>query len=312
MDRISVADLVQFEDGEKINFAGLEGVDASYAATREEIFKLLEHREKMPRSEKSERSSFYEVSAKSELERSMNSILNRKEEESPGTVRARRCLKQEFDRKMMRIKRIKSRAYRRIRRAMRKETVDADPETHVPHTLLRGIATHEESEETPVFSFNGPENPQTVQEELVRLAFGEGLEDNEKSFVREKEEIVNAEAPRVEEAVLPGWGSWAGPGLHLVKTRENTTVNVVDGVRYSSRKDFNRSHVVVNEAAPDIDRRFQAELPFGYTESEYSAAIRTPVSKEWNTLRIFKKLVRTKPSQISGDVVEPFRYDPEE
>lgn len=325
LDRISIADLIQGEDAEKIDTSYLEGdAGTAHANTREEIFKLLE----MGKGDKSiprDKHSFYQLTPKTELEKSINKILNKTEEEDVSTVRANRTFKYEFDSKMRRIKRIKSKAYRRVRRAakLKNEQVtekvdmvcveDGDRDarsSRIPDTLLREIETCEK-ESTPVLSFGGPgESHSNVQEELVKLAFNEDIEENEKVFVKEKEEVVNSEAPKVEEVVLPGWGDWAGPGLELTRTKENTTVNFVDGIKYSKRKDFNRSHVIINENTPNVAKKFQTELPFGYTEEEYNAKITTSVSKEWNTLRIFKKLVRTKTNLVNGCVIEPFRYEP--
>lgn len=321
--RISVSDLIQHGDREKIDTAGLEDDGHSaYADTREEILKLLETGSR-PRATK-RNNDFYDVVPKTVLEMSISRILQKKEED-PDAVRARRSFKYEFDRKMARIKRIKSKTYRRMRRIAKLknqqvagvagEGVDgggcdgAGQISCVPDDLLREMETQEEGV-TPILSFDGPsETPQNTQHDLVRLAFGDNADDNEREFMREKEEIVNSEAPRTEEVVLPGWGDWAGPGLELVKTRENTTVYQVDGVKYFNRKDFNRSHVVINEKALDVDGKFQAELPFGHTEEEYNARIKMSISKEWNTLRIFKKLVKTKPGHANGGVIEPFRYE---
>lgn len=324
MARISIADLVQFEGAEKINKASLEeDTESAYAATRNEVFKLVEQGRKKKASKSD--SCFYEIGLKTKLEQSISKILNAKSEDV-STVRARRSFKYEFDKKMARIKRIKSRAYRRVRRMAKAKqdslqgcaeevagVVAEDRAPCVPDQLLKAMEPCEEEDDTPVLVFEGPEEPsRDVQEELVRLAFKEDAPENEREFVKEKQQIVNSEAPRMDETILPGWGSWAGPGLEVVKTKENTVVSFVDGVKHSNRKDFNKSHVVINENAPEIDRKFQAELPFGYTEEEYCSKIKTSVSREWNTLRIFKKLVKTKPSQVNGSAIEPLRYNPEE
>jgi U3 small nucleolar RNA-associated protein 14 len=306
-DKISIADLVQFQDGDKIDIEGYRN-DSAYVATRSEVEKLMELKriKRRPRAETT--GSFYELAPKSALEKSINKILYHKEEE-PAVLRARAHFKYEFDKKMSRIKRIKSKSYRRIRRlAKRKEeglaaelqAVPMQPAqaeqsaalVKMPDLLLREL--EEDKEETPIFSFAGPSEPKDVQEEMVRLAFSGGTEDNERDFVKEKEGMVNEEAPRIKETVLPGWGSWAGVGMEVIKTRLNTTVECKAGVKYSSRKDFNRPHVIINEKVGELDKKYRAVLPYGYNEGQYQDKIKMPISKEWNALKIFKKLVEPR------------------
>ncbi|KMV65049.1 hypothetical protein M970_110900 [Encephalitozoon cuniculi EcunIII-L] len=321
--KISVADLVKFEEGDRIDVGELgEGQDAVYAAVREEVFDVVEQRRKKAPRKREE--DFYEITPLTSLEKSMDRILHGEKAREPGAVVFEKNFKYEFDRKMRRIKRIKSKAYRRIRRQGRLKgkmpEEENTQENHlgsedkryggVPDILLKEIEA-EDDEKTPILSFGGDEEAEEgTQEELVRLAFKDDAADNERVFEEEKREIVNREAPRVEEVVLPGWGEWAGPGLEVIKTKSNTVRNVVEGIKYSNRKDFNRSHIIINESVPQVDKKFLAELPFGYTESEYNEKINASISRERNTLRIFKRLVRTRTRHANGEAAEAFCYSP--
>lgn len=322
VNKISVADLVKFEEGDRIDLAELEeNKDSVYGAIREEAFNASEQRKK---KNKSTREDFYEIIPSTSLEKMMDKILHGEKTKESGAMAFERNFKYEFDKKMKRIKRIKSKAYRRIRRQSRLKSKEAMEENiqekqgteqdgarpRIPDVLLKEVEEVEEN--LPILSFGGGENrEENEQEKLVRLAFKDDMEEQERAFTKEKEEIVNEEAPRVEEVVLPGWGEWAGPGLEVVKTKNNTIRNIVEGIKYSNRKDFNRSHIIINEKASGVDKKFLAELPFGYTESEYNEKINASVSRERNTLRIFKKLVRAKTCHTNGKIIEPFRYNPE-
>lgn len=319
-DRISIADLVSLEDGDKIDVAELaEGKGSVYAMVREDVHRAAEQSRKRP---KTRNSDFYELVPSTSLEKCMDRILHGDREKEPRVAAFERSFKYDFDKKMRRIKRIKSKAYRRIRRMNKAKSEQLDEQgqdqaaggceeqARVPDILLKEMEASED-EEVPILSFGGAEDEPEGQEALVRLAFADGAGENEREFVREKQEVVNKEAPRIDEVVLPGWGVWGGPGLEVVRTRANTIRNVVEGVRHSNRKDFNKSHVIVNEGAPGTDKKFMAELPFGYTEEEYNEKIAMPISRERNTLRIFRKLVKPRVGHVNGEVIEPLQYVPE-
>ncbi|AFM99353.1 hypothetical protein EHEL_110790 [Encephalitozoon hellem ATCC 50504] len=322
VNKISVADLVKFEEGDKIDLTELEeNKDSVYAAIREEVFDAAKQTKK---KSKKVVEDFYEVVPSTSLEKMMDKILQREKAKETGAVLFEKNFKYEFDKKMRRIKRIKSKTYRRIRRQNKlknKEVLEENMQENqgvqqdrarplIPDVLLKEV--EEVEEDTPILSFGGDENRgENEQERLVRLAFKDDIEEQEKAFAKEKEEVVNEEAPRVEEVVLPGWGEWAGPGLEVVKTKSNTIRNIVEGIKYSNRKDFNRSHIIINEKALEVDKRFLAELPFGYTENEYNEKIGTSISRERNTLRIFRKLVRSKACHVNSKAIEPFHYSPE-
>lgn len=116
----------------------------------------------------------------------------------------------------------------------------------------------------------------------------------------------------MEETVLAGWGTWAGPGMDIVKTKANTDIKYIEGTSYQDRKDFNSNRVIINENTPSLDPKYKVNLPYGYTEEEYRLKMSTPVSREMNPMRIFKKLVKPSIDKVSGAVIEPFVYDPEE
>ncbi|ADM12578.1 uncharacterized protein Eint_110780 [Encephalitozoon intestinalis ATCC 50506] len=319
VNKISVADLVKFEEGDRIDIGELEeNKESVYAAVREEAFDAIEQGRRKMAKKKDE--DFYEIIPSTNLEKSMDRILHGERKKESRAIVFEKNLKYEFDKKMRRIKRIKSKTYRRIRRQSKLKSKEAGEEKEgedvhederqkrIPDILLKEIEEPED-EKTPILSFGGDEEEEDGQEKLVRLAFKDDMEENEKAFIKEKAETVEKEAPRIEETVLPGWGEWAGPGLEIVKTKSNTIRNVVEGIKYSNRKDFNRSHVIINENISSVDKKFLAELPFGYTEGEYNEKIDASISRERNTLRIFRKLVRTKTGYRNGEVIEPFHYN---
>ncbi|KAH9410616.1 utp14 protein [Ordospora pajunii] len=341
--KITIADLVQLEKGQFADEVHTEnGTDGVYTVVREEMFAALEQAKRKKSGSSDE--NFYKIVPKTALEKTMARVLDSEKMIDVEKVRYERSFKDEFDRKMKRIKRIKSKAYRKIRR-MKKlanelhesadiqsayQENDAHEKSHdsqkrytrVPDALLREIDTEEDGKEAersernemPIFSFDGEYGGAECvhkQEELVRLAFKESEDGIANEFVDEKQRIVNEEAPRIEDTVLPGWGDWAGPGLEVIKTEYNTVRNVIEGVKYCNRKDFNKSHVIINEKSQCIDKKFLAQLPFGYTEKEYEQKIGMCVSKEKNTLRVFRKLVKSRTTHTNGEAIQPFHYVPE-
>ncbi|KAM0671749.1 hypothetical protein OCOL_001190 [Ordospora colligata] len=339
-NKISIADLLQLDKGQITGESHDASItDGIYAVVREEMFMAMEQAKRKPKSSIGE--NFYEIIPKTALEKMMSRVLDNEKMIDIEKLKYEKNFKDEFDRKMKRIKRIKSKAYRKIRR-MKKlanelhesidtqnkcQESDAHEKSHdvqkrssrVPDALLKEIDVEKENNETerndtPIFSFGG-EHESTdnmcKQEELVRLAFKESEDGNENEFVNEKQQIVNEEAPRIEETVLPGWGDWAGPGIEVVKTEYNTVRNVIEGVKYCNRKDFNKSHVIINEKSQCIDKKFMAQLPFGYTEKDYEQKIDMCVSKEKNTLRVFRKLVKSRSTNTNGEAIKPFHYVPE-
>ncbi|KAF7683465.1 U3 small nucleolar RNA-associated protein 14 like protein C [Astathelohania contejeani] len=310
MTKISLTDLLPEEI--KIKDINNQLRNAAYQTNREDLFIAK------PKNVKPEK-HFYELVPENELEKSINEILKRQSADPMEIEKKRRQNEYifEFDRKMKRIKKIKSRKYRKLRRIEKLQNkldslanddeLDSDSDTisdsdsddinkvvkrSVPEKLLKKIEveTSDIVENNPILSFEGKEEEVNIsqQRELVKQAFAQEDADD---FNKEKEEKVLADMPVDEEIVLPGWGGWGGCGIETKKTKVNTIKRKSEGIIYTKRKDYNLKNVIINENILG-DKKYSVKLPFGYTKEEYLRKIKTPISKECNTLRMFTKFIK--------------------
>lgn len=82
---------------------------------------------------------------------------------------------------------------------------------------------------------------------LVARAFAG--EDVVGDFLREKEEVAEADEDKVVDNTLPGWGSWVGDGVSAKeKNRHNGRyLTKIKGVKKNDRKDARLDKVIINE-----------------------------------------------------------------
>ncbi|TBU12558.1 U3 small nucleolar RNA-associated protein 14 [Hamiltosporidium tvaerminnensis] len=258
-----------------------------------------------------------------EIEKTMDEVL-KKSKYNLMLKRQERFYKQDFDKKMQRIKKIKSKNYRKIRRRTKlksettnggeglnqREVINNNDDYIDDCTDDSGVSQSDSNFKENNFEYEDVSDTSTSEncKEIVKNVFP--ISENEKEFKEEKKEIVEEEMPKQEEIYLPGWGNWAGFGLKDTKTSTNTTVNVTDGIKNYKRKDFQKSHVLINEKVKNSHEKYQVELPFGYSKENFSLKVQTPLSKEWNTLRIFNKFVKSNTTENKEKETENFVYRP--
>lgn len=287
--------------------------------TREELNQTIKKEKKMT-------SSFYDIVPTTDLERGIDSVLKNRKVDYLQKARENQMLA-EFDRKMKRIKDIKSKTYRRIRRREKVKSVvvensDSDSEKNdveiEPDLMLKKL---EKDEIDPIIQKYGKNIPKDLlkrrkiedesngnkdvvldnkniltfegkKEQMNLVANLFNKTEHFEEFNKEKEAIVEKELPSVEKEILPGWGSWGGSGVDVVETKHNTIIRVKKGTEENVRKDAEHSHVIINENAPTINEKYKIPLPYGYTKNQYQTKMKLPISKELNTLRIFNKFVK--------------------
>jgi U3 small nucleolar RNA-associated protein 14 len=318
-NKLTIDDFVKDKDIEIIDYDMTDSKTHKLNA-REEINQFISNKESRMNIQQ-DKTNFYEVVPKTKLESIINNILN-KNNESADDKNKRLTFQHNFDTKMRRMKRIKSKSYRKVKRQLKKEldceedyeklekTLNIKNELENDEDEVTEDVVNEEIEDAPIFAFN--ENLDTEkQSEIVKLAFVNDMEENEEDFVKEKEDVINEEAPKIFETVLPGWGDWAGPGLKVVKTKFNTISDYKEGIDYKRRKDFGSSHVIVNEGNNEVVDKYKTKVPYGYTKEEYLNKLNMPVSKECNTSRVYRKILNKVVEAKRGENIEPFRYEPE-
>lgn len=148
------------------------------------------------------------------------------------------------------------------------------------------------------------------QASLVREAFAD--DDVFAEFKSEKDATVDAEAPKVEDVTLPGWGVWGGAGISEEKSKGKTRVLMhKKGLDPKARLDKDLKHVIINE------RRIKAaakaftipSVPFPFTSPEMHAShIAQPIGKEWNTVTSYRKRIQPRVTAKAGSVIKPIKF----
>lgn len=321
--KIDLDDLIQLDGETKVDIASLtEPVNPVHTLINDEITGFLEK----PREEgRTPKVHFFSHVPSSKLKDTIDRLLKNKNKQED---RARKHLQFEFDRKMQRMNRIKSKTYRKMKRRdkIRKEEEIGsllDESTQVEQSQEEAIpepSNELDVEPQALFIKNSEIDPEqsipailTRQQEQVKSIFeDEEQGPNEQDFVSEKVAIVESEAPQISETVLPGWDDWAGADLICRKTDKNTVINIKEGVQPSDRKDFKHGHLIINENIT-VPEKYKSELPYGYSYKAYREKMKVPISLETTSTRILKKFVKlsNKADIIPGKNIDPVEYEPE-
>lgn len=259
--------------------------------------------------------NFYSTIPNSSVKSHIEEILKRKNitEEIQ-----KRQAQHEFDAKMARIRKIKSKTYRKMKRKDKMKKAEALENSSNSDMSQEAIIEDDIANFKPIISLDNIQNEESSEElspqqQAVSLAFDNNSNnDNEKEFVREKSEIAIEEAPKTVEYCLPGWDTWAGEGLEFTKNKVNTIIENKAGIRIKDREDYGKKNVIINENI-EIKEKYLSKLPYGYTYKDYKSYINTPVSLETNSLRVFNKFVKFAAEEVNpaGKNIIPHIFDPE-
>lgn len=147
-----------------------------------------------------------------------------------------------------------------------------------------------------------------AQRSLVAEAFAG--DDVVSDFAAAKAAQVAADAPKVEDTTLLGWGSWGGKG---VKARKNATparfLKTTAGVEEADRKDAGRANVIISEKKEKKAAAFlPKDLPYPFTSvAQYEASFKNPVGGEWNSRAGFQRQTIPRVVKKPGAIIEPIR-----
>jgi len=314
--KITLEELAMLNDGTCVDLEVLnEQNDSLHAFVKDEIDDFLAQ-PKMKNKPAS--NSFYSTIPSCNLKSNIDRILkskNIKEEIQ------KKHAKYEFDVKMARIRKIKSKTYRKMKRRdkLRKNEM-LEPISEEENSEQEDKESENLEEFRPVLSFNNKieiaeesEEASNTQNAIVSAAFcKEDTNLNEKEFLREKTAVTTEDAPKILEHSLPGWDTWAGEGIEFVKNKFNTIIEKKPGIRVADRQDYRKSNVIINENM-EIPAKYVSNLPYGFSSKEYKRSIYTPVSLETNSLRVFNKFVKMvhKEENPAGKDIMPQEFDPE-
>ncbi|TXT09160.1 hypothetical protein VHUM_02634 [Vanrija humicola] len=147
-----------------------------------------------------------------------------------------------------------------------------------------------------------------AQRSLVAEAFAG--DDVVADFAAAKAAQVAADAPKVEDTSLVGWGSWGGKG---VKKRKGPTaarfLKTTAGVEEKDRKDAGRANVIISEKKEKKAAAFlPKDLPYPFTSvAQYEASFKNPVGGEWNSRAGFQRQTIPRVVKKPGAIIEPIR-----
>lgn len=251
--------------------------------------------EQQEKETKKQIKSLYEHVPKSKLEKEINNVLL-KNKEYLSKLNREKTFKLEFEKKMARLKKIKSRGYRKLRKKIKEkynlESKSGNKEDiHIPDFLIKDINNNHEQK---IMNFGDDESSSSSQEEFVKKVFND---DFGEEFKKEKENIIK---PVHEKIILPGWGTWGGKNIEIKATPVNTIESRIENV---VRADKDLHHVIINK--DENKNKIKTKLPKNLTPKEYMAMLNIPISKEWNTARIFNKLVKNDDEKS----VEKIKYN---
>ncbi|EPR80089.1 hypothetical protein SLOPH_1814 [Spraguea lophii 42_110] len=217
---------------------------------------------------------------KNAFEKALDEEMN-KEKEFILKKRHENIVMAEFDKKMQRLKRIKSKNYRRIRKQnleKNKIVIKKKENIEIPEHL---------EEKRIIFKFDGEDEIEDITESEESLS-----DEYEEEFSKEKKEIMDKEKPTVEEMILPGWNTWGGAYIDVTENKNNKIVSTKDGISIKDRKDYKHKHLIINENIGIKEDKYKIQLPHGYTQEEYLAKLNIPVSKERNAFSVFKQIIK--------------------
>lgn len=318
--KISLDELANLADGTKIDLEVIEAKhDGTYNLVKDEITDFISIQSSSKNKPKS--TNFYNSLPNTELIKNIENILKNKNLKE---IMMKKSAQHEFDAKMARIKKIKSKTYRKMKRRekLKQELLDEsvdDSESDVSKSENSSYSISDNIHEfNPILDFKDNNTSEEVSEssdkEIINEAFEvPGFKGNELDFIEEKNKVAIEDAPQIIEHTLPGWNSWAGEGIELEKNKFNTSIEIKDGIKPKDRQDFSKSHVIINEHI-EVNDKYIASRPYGYTGKDFSQKINTPVSLETTSLKIFNRFVKMSnkdENNTPGASINPNEFDPQ-
>ena len=245
-----------------------------------EVFKEDLDNFKQCKRVKREKTDFFTAIPETEETLHIQNILKRKEH---GSKMLKKKLQAEFEKKMRRLRKIKSKTHKKNLKKALKE-IDADIYNEL--NLSESEEVEEiENEDVKLKPFLEIEPDEFVEEALdvkrenVDLLNEAFEEESDEEFKKEKVKILTEDAPAVKETVLPGFdGNWAGEGIEIVKTKFNVVKEYKEGINVYERVDYGKSNLIVNENVK-YSEKYKSKVPFGYTAEMFNQKIKMNLKK---------------------------------
>ncbi|KAI9587749.1 U3 small nucleolar RNA-associated protein 14 homolog A [Glossina fuscipes] len=141
-----------------------------------------------------------------------------------------------------------------------------------------------------------------------QMTIAEAFEDDDiiADFSREKAENSALKNTDIE-LTMPGWGSWAGPGISEEQATKRNKRLILKLAPPEKRRDENKNNVYINEeASKHLRSHLTSDVPFPFTSlKDYENSIRAPVGRNFVTETSFRLLTRPAVITRKGQIIEP-------
>ncbi|ORD94062.1 hypothetical protein ECANGB1_1211 [Enterospora canceri] len=257
-----------------------EETNNAYEVFKEDLNELVSQKE----DRKKKTSNFFSKPVQSKEADKINKILNRTVQNNEKMLEKK--LKVEFDKKMQRMNKIKSKCYRKklkktesikIKDEIYEEISDIVEEVENDEIIQMNPKLFVEPCDFELDETNGYQNDQNK----LKMAdlFDATESDSSNSFAKEREDVMREDAPCINEMILPGFdGEWAGEGIETIKNKQNTIRTTKEGIAVQDRTDFTKRNVIVNENIK-FNPKYDVDLPQGYTANMYEKKMKMCVNK---------------------------------
>uniref|UniRef100_A0A2M3Z572 Putative u3 small nucleolar rna-associated protein 14 log a n=1 Tax=Anopheles braziliensis TaxID=58242 RepID=A0A2M3Z572_9DIPT len=185
-----------------------------------------------------------------------------------------------------------------------KQVVHMKPK-HLLTALPDAVATGE---------LSGDEDPEETGANHQRLTIAEAFEDDDivADFVKEKQDERDKNRPQEIDNTLPGWGSWAGPGVKE-KKRAQKVRKIFKPPTELPRRDDNKDQVIINEDGlvnEKLKKHLLNEVPFPFvTVKDFEASLRAPIGRTFIPESAHTAMIEPSVITKKGLVIEPMKKE---
>ncbi|XP_030372780.1 U3 small nucleolar RNA-associated protein 14 homolog A [Scaptodrosophila lebanonensis] len=141
-----------------------------------------------------------------------------------------------------------------------------------------------------------------------QLTISQAFEDDDIVADFNKDKTNDAEVKDTEiQLSMPGWGSWAGPGISQDATKKRNKRLILKLAEPEKRRDENKNNVYINENTNKHTRDHKvSNIPFPFKSlADYEASIRAPIGRNFVPETAFRMLTRPAVITRKGAIIEP-------
>lgn len=238
------------------------------------------------------KNQFFSTCPQTELTTKFNKILHTTSQNNDKLLTKK--LTMEFDKKMARINKIKSKHYKKMLRKDRKKDSKLYEELSISVDENSSSTTQNNLHVNSMLNIKYQDNSTSCIKDTTNNILRKNVnivedifEENDSSesndsFIQKKIMVMKDEAPAIEEIILPGFdGEWAGSTIDTKQTIDNTVKYIKNGVPVYNRADFTKSNVIISENIQYNDK-YNAKLSSKYNKDLYKKKLKINITTRKN------------------------------